>query len=405
MQAADRGEAFDVDTGLPDSMAREASSLTWYEHACAFADTRWPKVAAKGRISLVEGLMAVTPVLVTSTRGAPDPEVLRQAMRRWAFNPPRRDSAKPAEIEAALRWLARSSVPVTALQEASTVSRALDACGRKLDGTAAAPEYYRRRRRTFYAALKYAVREKHLPVNPLDGAADPEWKTPEVSGAVDRRRVANPAQMASLIESIGTIGRTQGPRVKALYGCMYYGLLRPSEAASLLLDECKLPEQGWGLLEFSEITSAAGRDWTDDGQVHESRAPKGGPRKAIRRVSIPPVLVRMLRDHVDLFGTAPDGRLFRTYKGGIFLPSTLWHVLQEGRKRAFTEAQLATPIASKPYDFRHAGISWRLNSGTPAPLVAEWAGHTVEVLLRIYAHCLEGDDERWFGSMEDGLGR
>ena len=72
MQAADRGEAFDLETGLPDSMAREASSVTWYEHACAFADARWPKVAAKGRISLVEGLMAVTPVLVTSQRGAPD---------------------------------------------------------------------------------------------------------------------------------------------------------------------------------------------------------------------------------------------------------------------------------------------------------------------------------------------
>jgi len=130
-------------------MAREASSVTWHEHACAFADARWPKVAAKGRISLVEGLMAVTPVLVTSKRGAPDPDVLRQAMRRWAFNPPRRDLPMPADIEAALRWLARSSVPVSALQEASTVSRALDACGRKLDGSAAAPEYYRRRRRTF----------------------------------------------------------------------------------------------------------------------------------------------------------------------------------------------------------------------------------------------------------------
>jgi len=38
MQAADRGEAFDVDLGLlPDSMAREASSLSWHEHACALA--------------------------------------------------------------------------------------------------------------------------------------------------------------------------------------------------------------------------------------------------------------------------------------------------------------------------------------------------------------------------------
>jgi hypothetical protein len=52
---------------------------------------------------------------------------------------------------------------------------------------------------------------------------------------------------------------------------------------------------------------------------------------------------------------------------------------------------------------RHAGISWRLNSGAPATLVAEWAGHTVEVLYRIYAHCLDGDDERWFARMEEAL--
>lgn len=153
IQAADKGEAFDVDTGLPDSIAREVSSVTWYEHACAFADARWPRLAAKGRISLAEGLMAVTPVLVTSPWGSPDSEVLRQAMWRWAFNPPHRQSEKPAEIEAALSWLARASVPVAELQEASKVSRALDACGHKLDGSAAAPEYYRRRRRTFYGAL------------------------------------------------------------------------------------------------------------------------------------------------------------------------------------------------------------------------------------------------------------
>ena len=143
-------------------------------------DARWPKHAGKGRVSLAEGLIAVTPVLVKSQRGAPDPAVLRQALRKWAFNPPRRDMPRPVEVEAALRWLARASVPVSALEEASMVSRALDACARKLDGSAAAPQYYRRRRRTFYAALKYAVREKRLSANPLDGADDREWKAPEV---------------------------------------------------------------------------------------------------------------------------------------------------------------------------------------------------------------------------------
>jgi integrase len=101
----------------------------------------------------------------------------------------------------------------------------------------------------------------------------------------------------------------------ALYGCMYYGMLRPSEAVSLRLDGCELPAAGWGWLEFREVRSAAGREWTDDGQVHEVRKPKGGPKNSVRRVPIPPELVRLLREHVESYGTAPDGRLFWTYQG------------------------------------------------------------------------------------------
>jgi hypothetical protein len=143
VRAADQGEGFDTDTGLPDSMARERSSLTWYQHACEYADERWNGLSAKGRISLVEGLMAVTVVLVKSRRGAPEPEVLRRALRRWAFNPPRRDTEMPDDVTAALRWLAKSSMPVTALEEVEPVTKALNACASKLDGETAAAEYYR----------------------------------------------------------------------------------------------------------------------------------------------------------------------------------------------------------------------------------------------------------------------
>jgi len=64
---------------------------------------------------------------------------------------------------------------------------------------------------------------------------------------------------------------------------------------------------------------------------------------------------------------------------------------------------VASPLARKPYDFRHAGVSWRLNACAPGPQVADWAGHSVEVLYRIYAHCIDGDDERWHKRMEDFL--
>jgi hypothetical protein len=35
-------------------------------------------------------------------------------------------------------------------------------------------------------------------------------------------------------------------------------------------------------------------------------------------------------------------------------------------------------------------VSTWLNAGVPAPQVAEWAGHSVGVLLRVYATCISG---------------
>lgn len=75
---------------------------------------------------------------------------------------------------------------MSALEESAVIAEALDACAHKLDGSAASPEYYRRRRRVFYSALKYAVREKRLSANPLDGSGlDREWKAPAADYAVN----------------------------------------------------------------------------------------------------------------------------------------------------------------------------------------------------------------------------
>ncbi|TQN32628.1 site-specific recombinase XerC [Haloactinospora alba] len=402
-QAAKSGEAFDVSSGLPDS-SLQGPTVTWFEHALSYVDHKWSRSSAKERISVAEGLTAVTLALVKSTQGAPDGTVLRRALRRWSFNVVQRDAPKPSEVETALRWLERNSLPLTALEDPRTVTAALDACARRLDGKPAAPEYYRRRRRAFSGALKYAVRLDRLRSNPLDDKKAEDWKPPTVVATVDRRRVANADQIRNLLDAIGNVGSTQGPRLVALYGCMYYGMLRPQEAVSLEGKSCELPEEGWGALDFEAVYSAAGKEWTDAGEVHEERGLKGRPVNTRRRVPIPPVLVSMLRTHIEQYGLASDGRLFRTYTGGKYQPSTLWRVLQVARETALTEDQVGSPLASTPYDFRHAGISLRLNAGTPPALVAEWAGHSVEVLYRVYAHCLDGDDDRWFGRIEDEMG-
>jgi hypothetical protein len=56
-------------------------------------------------------------------------------------------------------------------------------------------------------------------------------------------------------------------------------------------------------------------------------------------------------------------------------------------------------------DLRHAAVSLWLNSGVPATEVASRAGHGVAVLLKIYAHCTDGQSDaaskRIAGALED----
>ena len=56
-----------------------------------------------------------------------------------------------------------------------------------------------------------------------------------------------------------------------------------------------------------------------------------------------------------------------------------------------------------PHDLRRSGVTWRLNSGVPATEVAAWAGHSVEVLTRVYARCVIGLEGVWIGRMDQAL--
>jgi integrase len=63
------------------------------------------------------------------------------------------------------------------------------------------------------------------------------------------------------------------------------------------------------------------------------------------------------------------------------------------RQAALSDEEYRSLLARRPYDLRHACLSTWLNGGVAATQVAEWAGHSVEILLRVYAKCLEGQDE------------
>jgi integrase len=67
--------------------------------------------------------------------------------------------------------------------------------------------------------------------------------------------------------------------------------------------------------------------------------------------------------------------------------------LANGEREGPHAAQQRSPLARRPYDLRHAAVSLWLNAGVSAPQVAEWAGHSVHVLMKVYAKCIDGQQE------------
>jgi integrase len=136
---------------------------------------------------------------------------------------------------------------------------------------------------------------------------------------------------------------------------------------------------------------SAGKRWTDSGDVHDDWGLKHRADEDTRTVPIPPELVALIRWHLDRFGTDKDGYLFRSDKGNPISASSYWRVWQEARELALLPHQVDSPLPARPYDQRHAGISLMLNAGVPASETADRAGNSVEVLLKVYAKCIDGD--------------
>ncbi|MEV8003785.1 site-specific integrase [Streptomyces parvus] len=393
MSAVRRGEQFDEETGFPVSEIRaQHGSVTWYEHTRAYVDRKWATAPAKSRKNYADALATITPALVKSRAGSPDATVLRRALYGWAYNRNRWEDEHPEDVAAALRWLEKNSLPVSALEESATVRLALDALGLKVDGKPAAPRTARRKRACLSDVLGLAVEERYFttPVNPLTTV---KWVAPKSAEELDPESVANPRQVRALLKGVREQG-ARGAHLEAFFGCLYYAAMRPAEATALRRAQCHLPETGWGVLTLRQGAVRAGKGWTNDGRAHEDRHLKARAVKDSRPVPIPPHFVRLLREHIASQGTAPDGRLFRTSRGGLLQETGYGEVWAKARHDVLGEDEAASPLVRRPYDLRHAGVSFWLSSGVDPMECARRAGHTIAVLFRVYAKVLAQTQDR-----------
>lgn len=405
--AARAGEPFHLAEGLPRMMMSPERTPTWLEHCVTYVESRWPHFSPHHRKSVAETLTGVTVTLTRAAVGRPDNALLRKALYRYAFNPNAAIADAPPEVATAYQWLEGHSVPITDLGSVALLRTITDAIAVNLDGTPAATSTIVRKRAVLHGCLQAAVEAGHFPVNPLH--ALPKRRLPRAA-AVDRRVVVNPDQARELLAAV----RELDPELEAFFSCLYYAGLRPAEARNLRAADCSLDQEGWGTLLLSTSFQSVGPAWTDGGEAGEERQLKHRDRGDTRPVPATPELVEILRRHVATFPQGPDGRLFVNRRGtsGVPLPppyvnpvsmSTVYRAWHRARAAAFTAQQLASPMARRPYDLRHACLSTWLNAGVPPAQVAAWAGHTVAVLLQVYSKCIDGEHDAFKRRIEDAL--
>ncbi|MFF4597111.1 tyrosine-type recombinase/integrase [Amycolatopsis sp. NPDC001319] len=386
-QAMNRGEAFDVETGLPESMYREERSPTLLRVATEFLDHVWPDMAPNSRGRLVDSL-AVAVQGFLSEQPAADPRFVRRVLTTFVL--PQADAkVEPTDDGRQLaEWIEEHSRKIIELTDVDVMAEFGRALRRNLDGGSAAATTVDTRRAAVVLMLKFAVPRGYLSGNPMDGVKLLKFGADEV---VDPGVVVNPVQAEELLTAVTYVrprGKNRSWRV--FFGTLYYAGLRPSEARFLAETHCKLPETGWGELVLPNSLGSSAARYSDDGLKYQVRTLKHRARGHRRRVPIPPALVRMLSEHIEVSGIGTGGRLFRGSSGGPISHGSYSDIWRLARPLALRPGEVASPLAARPYDLRHAAVSSWIAAGVSLPDVAERAGHTVDMLTKVYAKFVHG---------------
>ncbi len=380
IHAVGSGSLFDLATGLPADWS--VSQQTWWTWSQEWLGLKWPGWSGNSRRSSVESLVALTPHMVRPG-AAPVPAELGHWLRQVGFA----HGVKRDDGSASFKWLQRNSVLLAELRP-STIEDALTAATTKRDGGAMATEVIRRRRNTLNAALKMAVRRGHLAANPMEKI---EWKVPDRTIAIDITTVPSFRDIKAIVDfTLSSPGASA--RYGALFACVGFAGVRPSEAMGLRLDDLTMPATGWGEAILRGATTAPGARFSDGPGAHEDKELKQRAIGDVRVVPLPPPLVSYLREHLSRFPPAGN-RVFTTSTGNPMSSTSYSAAWKRARSDRWPSAS-STFARATLYDLRHSAATLMLRSGIVPAEVARRLGHSVDVLMRTYAGVLDDEVER-----------
>jgi len=79
-----------------------------------------------------------------------------------------------------------------------------------------------------------------------------------------------------------------------------------------------------------------------------------------------------------------------------------WQVIRTENRRAFDSRCSSAMLSATKVAAPRLPGAW-IPARVPPAQVAEWAGHSVAVLLRVYAKCIDGQDQIAKRRIEDAL--
>jgi integrase len=98
---------------------------------------------------------------------------------------------------------------------------------------------------------------------------------------------------------------------------------------------------------------------------------------------------------LEAFGSGDDGLVFHRDGASVSRHAVGWHMRATSKRSG---------VVATWHDLRHHHASVLLSRGVSPALVAERLGHTLNELLRTYAHVIRSDEDRVRTIVDESLG-
>lgn len=378
-KAIDDREPFSRDTGLPIKWSTQDKSLAdWSKEWIQSQLKTWEP---KSRESAARPIISLLMIMVKKEAPAA-PEGIRPEIAKWLIekNTPCPSwlavcSISMEDIDAALcekvsQRLYLKQVTKTVTEKGKTTEIVVDE-----PRAATVVATYRSTIRAMFAA---AVAHGFLTEQPWPSAKRGKKRNKEkVQNKVIRVEDLPPIPEAA--EALDRVISHQPASLgyRAIIACMLYAGLRPGEARALRIENITFPEKEGesGSIFVEDATKSSTKLYTgDDDEI-------GPPKTVEHDVTMVPPLAKLLKEYI---GERKSGLLYSTRNGS---PATHGNLYRAWKR--------ATPDKNWTlYDLRHTCATHWLGLGIDIKIIADWLGHSPEVLLGTYAGVIKGSRER-----------